>query len=350
MIRRAIILVLAIHSCFIAHAAQPVSSQPATNPMHSASLFEPQMAESVFRVGYLPEPGEGGMNEALAHKLRLWLENNQKFRLALHDAGFSGQISLQAADGHNDLRNHLENAQFHMAFAPAAVFASLRKQYRVVLQEKRQGDVWDSRGGGQVFRQGVLFVGPQSPHFPPDQSTSDTLRLVGSLLRQSDLAVPSVYDAAGYHYPLLAIANQLGVRPSDIHLRICGSSEEVVKHVVSGLAPIGACDRSVLETWLPKILPADLSSPQEGIPDQVVRVLPIEIAPVPSDPVIILTDLRPEISVVGRVLKEELPKFFRPLPDPPFTLDGRAMNESYDRLWADLELLNSLTRGEVLEP
>lgn len=291
----------------------------------------------VFRVGYLPHAGHGGMNDTIAHRLEQWMEDKPQVREALRQSGFNGSVTVQAADGHNDLRNLLASRQLEMAFCPAVVFASLRTDlYRVVFQEKRPGEVWDSRGGGRNLRQGVIIVGPLSPLFHAEDPDPRTLE---AYLRGKEIAVPSAYDAAGYQYPLLAMANDLKVPPSSISLRFCGSSEEVVKQVVSGLADVGACDGAVLETWLPEALSSG------GEASRAVRELPIKVPLVPSDPVILRSDLHPQTSELGRVIREQLPGFFRELPHAPFTLDMHARDEFYEPLWADLELFDRLIAG-----
>jgi len=143
----------------------------------------------------------------------------------------------------------------------------------------------------------------------------------------------------------MALSLQSDMSPASVRLRFCGSSSEVVKHVVSGLASIGACDRSALENWLPQVLPDSLAASGEEALERVVRILPLDIPLVPSDPVIVPAELRPEVSELGRVLKAELPTFFLSLDDPPFTLEGRAKDEFYDRLLADLEMLDALSRA-----
>lgn len=298
--------------------------------------FDPPLLRE-FRIGYLPQEGRGGLSEALARRLGAWLETNLKVRRALRDAGFAGEIAVQSADGHNDLRNGLNSRQFELAFAPATVYATLDPNYyAVILQEKHEGDIWDARAGGQILRKGVVFAGPRSTLFTADEVTSGAMRRA---LADEEMAVPSAYDAAGYQYPLLALATQMGIQPRSVSLRFCGSSEEVVKQVVSGLASVGACDQAVLENWLPGILPDSLSS------SEAVRVLgQINVPLVPSDPVVIQAELSPEESELGRVLKEELPKFFTSLgAGSPFTLES-SRDAFYERLLSDLDQLEALTR------
>jgi hypothetical protein len=283
-----------------------------------------------FRIGYIPGTPEEGLDEALAHRLAKALERDPALAEAFRAAGFSGDVAPQPADGYNDLATRLLHEEFDLAFCPAAVFASLLGGYEVILQERRDEDLWDSRGGGQILREGVVFAGPLSPLFRADRLTSSTLRRA---LRE-ELAVPSSYDTAGYIYPCLALSRSQGISPSSIRFRFCGSSRETVKHVVSGLAQIGACEMTALQRWLVDTAP-DLPL------EQAVRILPIPISRSPTDPVVIREALGPRHSEAGRKIKGALKKFFSPSGATPFQLvDSRG--DYYERLHEDLASLKYL--------
>ncbi len=297
-----------------------------------------------FRIAFLPE-AEGGLDITLAHKMANWLSSQKVFAEALKAENFSSSIFLQPADGFNDLKTNLDSRQYDAAFCPAAVYATLKPGYTVILQEKRVGDVWDTRAGGEILRQGVVFMNARAASVIGDHPSSPTLQRI---LLENDLAVPSAFDAAGYQYPLLSLVNNADISPAALRLRFCGSSEEVIKQVVSGMSSIGACDKAVLENWLPNALPEELRANPPAPPyNNVIRILPLAISPVPTDPVIIRQELRPSNSAVGRLLKELLPRFFRQQGDQPFALEGRAKDEFYQRLWSDLNYLDALMRRDV---
>jgi len=284
----------------------------------------------VFRIGYIPRPAEGGMDETLGRRLGEFLQADRDLRRALRSEGYSPDIAVLPADGYNDLASRLEQEQFDLAFCPAAVFAALGGGYRVILQERHPGDIVDSRGDEPARRQGVIFVGPTSPLFRQAPTTATLSRV----LAENEFAVPSAYDAAGFHYPCLALADEFGVSPRQLRLRFCGSSREVVKHVVSGLAAIGACDSAALDHWLAEAVP---NLPLEDI----VWPLPISMRPIPTDPVIVRQSLDPASSEIGRRIRDALQRFFLDRESAGFgLLKGR--DESYDGLRRDLIRLEEI--------
>ncbi|MCX7017020.1 MAG: PhnD/SsuA/transferrin family substrate-binding protein, partial [Candidatus Sumerlaeota bacterium] len=281
-------------------------------------------------IGYLPQPAEDGLDESMARRLADYLRRDKALAGAFRETGYSGEVAMQPADGYSDMANRLDHEQFDLAFCPAALFATKRDNYKAILQERHPGDIVDSRGDQPARRQGVIFVGPTSPLFH-EEATTATLRRV---LAESEFAVPSAHDAAGLLFPILALADEFGIPPKQLRLRFCGSSREVVKHVVSGLAEIGACDSATLDRWL-----ADQA---QGLPlGSLVRELPIPMRPVPTDPVIVRGSLDPAYSKLGQAMQEALQRFFRTREAAGFGL-LRARDSFYDALGQDLARLEDL--------
>ncbi len=304
-------------------------------------LMPPRPAHASYgplRIGYLPRPAEGGLDEPLARRLAEALRQDQALRHALVAEGFSDSedgdaaIVIQGADGFRDLANRLEHREFDVAFCPATVFVSLRNvrnEYRAILQERRPMDTRDPRGGGQILRQGVIFAGPASPFFQGEEPTTDTLK---RLFRSEELVVPSAYDASGYFYPRLTLAGEFGVSPD--RFRFAGSSRDTVKHVVSGLGAVGACDLGTIEHWL-----ALEAAPDVPL-DKMIRVLAY-CPPHPTDPVIIRDELHPSISRAGRAINDALKAFFS--RGARFALEP-SKDDFFAGLAADYGRLDSLRR------
>jgi hypothetical protein len=319
--------------------APPAPNAPLEPKSAAASLSaesEPfETSGRPLRIGYLPRPAEGGIDEPLARALGKHLSDHAGLGAALAHKGYSGEVIVQAADGFNDLTTRLNLGLFDAAFCPAAVYASLSRAdgspgagYRVILKEDH-----DSESGS------VIFVGPSSNLFGAENFTPEELQ---EALRTEELAVPSAYDAAGFHYPCLALVIDQNVNLTGLRYRFCGSSREVVKHVVSGLASIGACDKAALDVWVKEV--SDVPE------DKMLRrlAMPTLNAPrIPADPVIVCSELDTQYSEAGRKLKEAMQGFFDSREDAPFRLKP-VMEADYKKLREDLAFLRYLREGGQL--
>jgi ABC-type phosphate/phosphonate transport system substrate-binding protein len=214
---------------------------------------------------------------------------------ALADAGFTG-IDLLSSDSHEDLVQRMGQDEFDIVFCTAKDFVSQRGGYEVVFQLRRPGDAYDARGQ-RVFHKGVVIVNNRSPLFGAPQPAQG----IAERLSAGAIAMVSSYSAAGYVYPCLKLAAQTSdTLPSRI--LFCGSSEEVVKHVVNGITEIGACDAGVLEEVLR----------QSGIGEyqhDLVRVI-METDPIPTDPVVFRLAHMPRVSALGREMQDAMRAVF----------------------------------------
>jgi ABC-type phosphate/phosphonate transport system substrate-binding protein len=171
-------------------------------------------------------------------ELRQFLVRRDETRQGLARAGF-GEVVLSPCDGPRDMVQRMNAGEFDLVFATAIVYAQLAgAAYEPVLQFKRPGDDFQMPGREGVFRQGIIFAGPGSALFKsPGELTREELR---KLLERVPLAVPTADSAAGYLAPRYKMEHDLGLRQGPAPL-FCGSDSEVVKHVVAGLAEVGAC-------------------------------------------------------------------------------------------------------------
>ena len=254
-----------------------------------------------FAIGYLPEGSDLPLPAVILEELRNYLLGTEAIARELTRAGYSGVI-LSACDGPRDMVQRINVGEFDLVFATAVVFAraELAKgdhdtlAYEPILQTLLPEDLDPPRGQGPM-RRGVLIVGPSSPLFAQKNPSPEEVR---KLLAAGPLAVSDAYSAAGYIYPLVKIQGMYdGVRPQRIWF--CGSEAEVLKHIVAGLAPMGACREGVLAELLPK-----------GKETEYCRVL-WQTDPFPTDPVLLRRELLPALSDLGRELKVGLQSFFK---------------------------------------
>lgn len=190
---------------------------------------------------------------ALMERMRERLEATPRLREAMAAAGY-GEIVCRACAEPFDMLQRLRAEEFEAAFATGVIYARhlLARDpraaprpppYEPVLQTRYlKGDVADGPGPG-VYRKGSIFLGPGSSLWNTPEPTEAELRAELARVR---LAVPDSFSATGYLYPWLRIRERHpGIRPpSPI---FCRSGEEVVRHVVSGLAAAGACESRLLE-------------------------------------------------------------------------------------------------------
>ncbi len=286
----------------------------------------PQQSSRYFNIGFLPEGSDFENGELLMEELQRELKNvkNQRLLNAMVRAGYT-DIRLSPCDGQRDMVQRMAQGEFELVFATALVFARQTGPYaEPILQTFRPGDFKLPSADG-VLRRGVVFVGPTCPLFKTNEITSEAKR---GLLAHSLMAVPSADSIAGYVYPRLYMSQYLNLAEPGGFL-FCGSDAEVVKHVVSGLAPLGACRKGALEL----LLPADK-------PEQYFKVL-FETLPFPTDPILLHNNLFPSRSDLGRELRLVIKTFFNSTQkvDPKLTVEDASRAE-YENLEQALKLFD----------
>lgn len=278
-----------------------------------------------FSIGYLTDGSDFQNAPVLMERLRRHLMADAGVVAALTEAGYSTEIELSPCDGPQDMIQRMEHNEFDIAFTTAVVFARQNGDYVPILTTYRTGDLRTGRDGG-VLRRGVVFAGPASDLFHLNgEPTDEQLR---AALARSPLAVPSSYSAAGYIYPTLTMRQSMGLS-GPAGYWFAGSDGEVVKNVIAGLAPLGACRDGEIEALL-----AAQNVP--GSVDQYVRIL-FRTDQFPTDQIVVRADLTPERSELGRDLKVAVRMFFQ---SPTLGVRGLAVENAgapvYDKLRRDL--------------
>lgn len=303
-------------------------------PASTCAQSEPPFPAAEFRIGYLRADPESALTPPVLRALRDSLLARPAFREALRLSGLDG-IALLAADSHQNLVERMSQTEFDLVFCSAIHYVTQQGSYDPLFQMRRPGDSFDPRGQ-QVFHRGIFLAGAGSPLFRREPDPP----LLTSLAETGDFACVSSFSAAGYTYPLLKIAD---LTSNTIPRRIvfCDSSEEVIKHVISGVAPWGACEEAALAPVLEQ-------SGIAGERDRIVRVV-LETDPIPSDPVLLRRRYLPAQSSLGREVRDGLQQFFDThRPQLPKLVPAASRN--YDDLRANLERLSELSRESVPLP
>lgn len=278
-----------------------------------------------FSIGYLPSGSDLGSAEPVMGRLKTRLDTQPLVREALDRAGY-GEILLSPCDGPRDMVQRMNHGEFDVAFATAVIYARQDGPYETpVLQTRRPGDMMHPNQDG-VLRQGVVFVGPASRYFNVrgELNAGD----IASALKGQAIAVPSEDSAAGYVYPRWRMARNYELS-DDVQYLFCGSDEEVVKHVVSGLVGVGACREAAL---------SGLTSYGESAQRARYRVL-FTTDPFPTDPIVFRDGLLPARSDLGRELKVALRAFFNKQNSAPSLRVENASSREYESLAGVLKSL-----------
>jgi len=247
-----------------------------------------------FRIGFLRTEEEQTLGPTWYESLKKFLLEQPSVVSALEKYRFTG-IVLLPAEGYRDMLQRMDLNEFDLSFCSSVIFVEQHGDYRPILQLR--GDIFDSRGQGMTLHKGVIIIGRQSPLFPSENQGSEK---IGEYIRSHPMAFISPHNAVGYVYPRLALWRSYKVRePAEVIF--CGSSEEVVKYVVSGLVDTGACESETFHT----VLKTSCPDTPEG---DLARIL-FETAPAPTDPIVIRSSLHPQKSELGRVLKGALKIF-----------------------------------------
>lgn len=280
-----------------------------------------------FRIGFLLS-GEGkssGLN--WYESLRRALLEQPTVKEALLDNNFSG-ISLLPADGYRDMLQRMDINEFDLAICPSVIFVEQKGDYRPILQMR--GDISDSRGQGTTLRKGAVIMGKSCPLFTLDNPAPEKIR---AHISSNPMVFVSPFNAAGYIYPRAALRRRFDVAdPRDIIF--AGSSEEVVKFVISGLVPIGACETEAIDAVLKS---AAISESKE----RLIRIL-FEAPPAPTDPIVLRDALQPQKSLLGREIKQTLKIFYNnsKRTDVPRVTDSR--DENFKNLREEIAVLQEL--------
>ncbi len=260
----------------------------------------------VFRMGFLRTDLEQELGMAWYEGLKASLEKNEQVMRTLQEAGFS-EIAVLPTDGHEDMIQAMNHKEFDVAFCSSYVFARVEEEkYHVILQLRRDSDIWDTRGGGRVLQKGVVFVNSRSPLYRADLRNDAAVKqqAIVNYVPQQRMAFVSSYSAPSYVYPLVKLYKQFsGVRPRSFVF--CGSSEEVVKYVINGLVDIGACEAGVIDEVVRSIGP-------EIRPGRLVRVI-FETDFLPTDPIALKAEYYPR-HPVGLAIKEAIKSFYNQGP------------------------------------
>lgn len=317
------------------------SASDDTGPQDSATSGSGR----AFKIGFLESGSDLAPARHLAAGLRDALGADGAASDAMADAGYT-QISLRPCDDPADLLQRLRAGEFELAFATAVVYSRLFQggaeipggpgrsgdvAYEPVLQFFRsESDVRNPRGEG-VMRQGVIFVRRNGP-LAGREFSADDLR---AEFERHSLAVSDSNSAAGYIFPLVEIQDRFGQMRSQAPI-FCGSEDEVVKHVVSGLAEIGACSPETLA----RIGSVRASGEAYKLYEELFRTDLF-----PTDPILLRADLLPRRSALGIELKAALRVYFMQSPPPAPGLGVvKAERRSYELMSRALDRFDRLNR------
>ncbi len=302
-------------------------------------------AGRAFKIGFLESGADLAPARHLVAELRDALGAGGAASVAMAEAGYT-QISLRPCDDPADLLQRLRAGEFELAFATAVVYSRLIQSgaeladgpgpnadvaYEPVLQFVRsESDVRNPRGEG-VMRQGVIFVGRNGP-LAGREFSADDLR---AEFERHALAVSDSNSAAGYIFPLVEIQDRFGQMRSQAPI-FCGSEDEVVKHVVSGLAEIGACSPETLA----RVGSVQMNGKAYDLYKELFRTDLF-----PTDPILLRADLMPRRSALGVELKAALRVYFMQTPPPAPGLGVvKAERRSYELMSRALDRFDRLNR------
>lgn len=296
---------------------RPAPLKPVLPPAESVEIVEPRRQEPLrsLQVGYLEDRIDVAEPERVLGLLRQYLLEDAAIVEALAERGLAG-IELHPAGNTADLTQHLRDGELEVAFAPAVVYVRLlghpgvvgraepkedRTAYVPVFQIALEGDTVTERG---ATRKSAIFIGPASPLWAIEAPTPEAIRRE---IETGGLAISSSDSLATWFVPRILLLQELGELNPE-RLVFSGSSEEVVKHVVSGLVATGVAEKRILER-LGRVTVG------EGATERTVelyRTLLETEAVIPAAPLLVRRDLfnEKEEQSLGMLLMERIRSFF----------------------------------------
>ncbi|MFP4379620.1 MAG: PhnD/SsuA/transferrin family substrate-binding protein [Candidatus Sumerlaeia bacterium] len=298
----------------------------------------PEIRGRLFRIGYLTPAAESTLDQKWFMEMRRALIQDAAFTQAMQQEGITG-IALRPCDHPEDMLERMLQEEFDLVFCPAMVYGRawlarkrLEQQpaYNVVFQTKRrETDTADMRRGGGPRHRGVLFV-RRDYRLDINPSQPDPAK-IRELIAENPLAVSGSYDTVGFFYIRKFLWEEYNRLEPESFL-FCGTPQEAVKTVVSGLAPVGACEESVLKEVIASI-------PGKPELSEIVTILETT-KPAPTDPVVMHERYDPTTrrSLLGRAAAEAVREYYNQNPtesDAPRLVPGTA--RAYQPLVEDLE-------------
>jgi hypothetical protein len=311
--------VLAVSLCVAAaavlHGAEEARPVP---PATSANRSDAPTRR--FRIGYL-RPGKSSVfTREWFRALRRFLESDSATSAALVGEGYGG-VAIVAAEGFNDLVRRMDNRELECVFCPAKAYCDQISSYTVVFQIK--GPLDSGRRGQHILQNGAIVVNSSHGLYrePGARQQEAPPHVIAPYFRREPVALVSRYSAPGYIYPLMELVDS-GQSAWPNQPVFCGSSEDVVKMVLSDVVSIGACEEGVAKQALARFGQGclDILLVTDGCP---------------SDPVVFHERFRLNRSDLGRRLEHALKRFFAERRPPGFQLvesDDSAFDEIKDVL------------------
>jgi ABC-type phosphate/phosphonate transport system substrate-binding protein len=286
------------------------------------------------RIGYMEPETASPLNQDWFRGLKLFLETDRGcagLRAAM--AGRYDGFALVAAEGYNDLVRRMRAMEFDVVFCPAVAFAqqvadsfTTDGRYTVVFQIKGPTDI-----GREPQRSGVIIVNRNHPLF-----RSPKARASGRPVDEAELArrfaiepvaLVSRYSAAGYIDPMNRMLDAIGPSAWPTQPIFCGSSEDVVKMVLSDVVWMGACEKGSVEQVMRLY---GIQTPKDQAVDELVTM-----PGSPTDPIAFRWELRPRPGAeLGRLLKAALSDYVYFSGNQ---LGGLRLEESEDRNFRPLK-------------
>jgi len=334
VLRRSISRIAAVSLLILASGAVR-TAEKAAPPSPPKKSGEPVASGRLFLIGHMRSESTDSLTENWFRRLQRFLENDRRLRSALAREGYGG-LGLVSAEGFNDLVRRMEVPPgLDCVFCPALAYIRQLGDYAVVFQLKGPND--RGRTGEYILHSGVVFVNSRHPLFRGSRSQEEKvpLRLIARDFASSPVALISPYSAAGYIYPCNEFF-KAGIRALPNRPIFCGSSEEVVKMVLSDVVGMGVCEQGAIEEVLehyPIKVPAD----------RILDVL-LTTSGAPTDPVVFRRRFSPAHSEMGRLLKDALTQFFSANRPGQIRLED-STDSAFDKLreaWTDFEEMDAL--------
>ncbi len=278
---------------------------PAQTPSQPGNAATTATASRPFNIGFLTEGSDFPRPQQLMEELSGALQKNPNFVSALRSANYSG-ITLSPCPDPREMEQRLGIGEFDLALTTAIIYARRGDAYTPLLQTRLPGDFTPPGRQTGVLRRGVIFAGAGSKLFQTLRAKHaagpERDALIKKALTQGPIAFTWAQNAAGYIFPRLKLAHDFGIGtqiPFAQSPLFCGSDAEVVKTVVSGIAPLGACRKGEIATLLP----------DPTLRSQCVEEL-LETDLFPTDPILVRQEFAPAHSTIGSELKPALRQFF----------------------------------------
>jgi ABC-type phosphate/phosphonate transport system substrate-binding protein len=282
-------------------------------------------------IAYLEAGLEVPLPSGALANLAAFLTDDKVLVGQMKEQGLAG-IHTFRIDSFQDMLNRLSLNEFDVAYCPALIYVEQEGDYTPILQIKPHRTI--SENNDQALWRGIIIANKKVVVPGVSKGVYEKGKL-DKWIQSTRMAFPSAHSAVGFIYPLYILNSRFETARPGGYLFL-GSSREVARAVINGLVPVGACEEGALFDVIEEI---PMEKGRKWSIDEVLTII-ARTPPVPTDPIIVRSELNPHTSPCGKVLRDAIRRFHD--HSPGLTKVRDSSSADFDGLKEDLTFITKV--------